>query len=1057
MQRLSTHGLIGGLTLLVAGSAAANTILFEDDFSRGWENAMTHTNLPAWSEPGTTFVPPTNLTPWEVDIVVDGNTVDVVVNGSVIASATDPDLTPGHVGVFSWANRGPLGSIFGPLTVTEGAATAYTENWLTDWRSVPISNSDGATSDLGISIGKRFFEPRIVDDTNFFTVATTTAPNTDFRGPGVVYAVPGAESWADYTVQTRILNTDDDGIGLLLYVTPTDDFYRLMFTSEVTVSGSWAPTDRAPQGLSVQKYKDGAWTQLYREDAESGGTPLFVYTPGVPFDVTATISTDDGTGDVSIDLEVVDDPDGAANLITYPTITDSSDPIAAGAPGLAQWGSSGCQWLSYGGVSTPFATAADTSVLVDDIFSATTFGDWTQYDNGSATPRWQLSLAGAAAYENSNAIPTQGAIFEPFVIVDESYTTASSYVYSVDLASDDNDGIGLVFGFEDLNNYWRVGFRAQGGTGFGFPQGTGIWKTVDGVTTPVVTVRPPRGNVHGIWLTKLPNRAIENVFNRGLSDGSGKDGVEFQGPRIAAGDVNWTDYTYEATIKARDNDGLGLLFRYQDELNHYRLTFASEEDLNPAGPAQGVTVQKVKNGTYSELFRDTTQTVDGGFTYDPLGTQAGESIGFAIFRVRVITSGGDFTVEVDGYEEVSQQWFENIYTASFSDGDPIANGKIGVHTWFHSDNEFSALSVTPAGDSGPAWEWGFGEPDPKGWEDVTAPTLGDPLNFVSITHSESPDPNLTAAGVTFSPDFGIGSFMGAGDTVWSGLGLRLGVDGAVVRDNRWASGTVFAVPDNPETPDYDPDLTRGTIDWEGPRIVAGADTWTDYTYSVDLQNLDDDGIGILFRYQDEDNFYRVSFQHQAGNTFGAAPRGVAVQKKMGGTWSEVFFSDDFVYTPRERWNVAITAIGGDFELTVTQLYGDVDGDGQTTYTWNFSDSEPITTGQIGLTCWGSNAGIGEADDNVLGTGLGWTEIWDGGAQFFDVLVTEPGSDDLVGDTNCDGAVDFFDIDPFVTALVSGQGTWEAEFDCDFVTVNDINGDGNVDFFDIDPFVGLLVE
>jgi hypothetical protein len=63
---------------------------------------------------------------------------------------------------------------------------------------------------------------------------------------------------------------------------------------------------------------------------------------------------------------------------------------------------------------------------------------------------------------------------------------------------------------------------------------------------------------------------------------------------------------------------------------------------------------------------------------------------------------------------------------------------------------------------------------------------------------------------------------------------------------------------------------------------------------------------------------------------------------------------------------------------------------------------------------------------------------------------------ICADTNCDGVIDFFDIDPFVTALVAGQAEWEATHDCDFFVANDINADGIVDFFDIDPFVTAIV-
>jgi hypothetical protein len=115
----------------------------------------------------------------------------------------------------------------------------------------------------------------------------------------------------------------------------------------------------------------------------------------------------------------------------------------------------------------------------------------------------------------------------------------------------------------------------------------------------------------------------------------------------------------------------------------------------------------------------------------------------------------------------------------------------------------------------------------------------------------------------------------------------------------------------------------------------------------------------------------------------------------------------------------------------------------------------LLTGEIGLTCWGSNAGINE-ENGYLGTGLDWTQVWDGGAQFFDVLVTTPVQATLAGDANCDGEVNFFDIDPFVLALVEGQAAWEAQYDCDYLGAIDINDSGEVDFFDIDPFVTLLV-
>ena len=60
----------------------------------------------------------------------------------------------------------------------------------------------------------------------------------------------------------------------------------------------------------------------------------------------------------------------------------------------------------------------------------------------------------------------------------------------------------------------------------------------------------------------------------------------------------------------------------------------------------------------------------------------------------------------------------------------------------------------------------------------------------------------------------------------------------------------------------------------------------------------------------------------------------------------------------------------------------------------------------------------------------------------------------LGDLNCDGTLDAFDIDPFVLALTDPVGYAAAWPDCN-INNADINGDAVIDAFDIDPFVALL--
>ena len=59
-----------------------------------------------------------------------------------------------------------------------------------------------------------------------------------------------------------------------------------------------------------------------------------------------------------------------------------------------------------------------------------------------------------------------------------------------------------------------------------------------------------------------------------------------------------------------------------------------------------------------------------------------------------------------------------------------------------------------------------------------------------------------------------------------------------------------------------------------------------------------------------------------------------------------------------------------------------------------------------------------------------------------------------GDLNCDGHVNFGDINPFVQLLSDPQG-WQQQYpNCPLLN-GDCNGDGLVDFGDINPFVALL--
>ena len=100
------------------------------------------------------------------------------------------------------------------------------------------------------------------------------------------------------------------------------------------------------------------------------------------------------------------------------------------------------------------------------------------------------------------------------------------------------------------------------------------------------------------------------------------------------------------------------------------------------------------------------------------------------------------------------------------------------------------------------------------------------------------------------------------------------------------------------------------------------------------------------------------------------------------------------------------------------------------------------------------------DENTTDTsGQELFDLWDtNGKCPPEVMVTttlalEPAGYTL-GDLNCDGSVDFFDIGAFVLAVTDAAGYEAAYPDCD-IMLADCNGDGAVSFFDIDAFVALI--
>jgi hypothetical protein len=296
-------------------------------------------------------------------VAVNGSDFEVSFNGTPIVSGTDPDLVAGRkVGVQSWAqvsdtdeNPDPpfWGTEVESIAVTQAGSTLYSQSFAArpvPWRQLVMRNraATPATSEALGNFGQHFSRPWIYQQSNGFLNATQT--NTDFIGPAVAID-PDSEGFFDYEMRVRIGAADNDGVGVLVRVQDNTTFYRINFTNEAMGAG----TIRAPRGLSVQKVRDGEWTELFRDDQEN---PLFVYTPA------AEGTTPDTEGFPMFDLSVkaVGDTlaiqviDHLGNVIDYPLITDPDLPMRRGTVGLATWGTDDVYYTNYGGVPGPLVT-----------------------------------------------------------------------------------------------------------------------------------------------------------------------------------------------------------------------------------------------------------------------------------------------------------------------------------------------------------------------------------------------------------------------------------------------------------------------------------------------------------------------------------------------------------------------------------------------------------------------------------------------------------------------------------------------------------------------------
>jgi hypothetical protein len=72
--------------------------------------------------------------------------------------------------------------------------------------------------------------------------------------------------------------------------------------------------------------------------------------------------------------------------------------------------------------------------------------------------------------------------------------------------------------------------------------------------------------------------------------------------------------------------------------------------------------------------------------------------------------------------------------------------------------------------------------------------------------------------------------------------------------------------------------------WYGTLLVAGETNWQNYRLSVTAKPQDDDGFGVVFRFQDAEHFYRLLF---LDDTLSGGPL-TRLDKREGADYTEIW-------------------------------------------------------------------------------------------------------------------------------------------------------------------------
>ncbi|WP_018388915.1 cadherin-like domain-containing protein [Ancylobacter sp. FA202] len=433
---------------------------------------------------------------------------------------------------------------------------------------------------------------------------------------------------------------------------------------------------------------------------------------------------------------------------------------------------------------------------------------------------------------------------------------------------------------------------------------------------------------------------------------------------------SWSNYEFEATLKTTDNDGIGVVFYYQDEQNHYKVVLNAETNTR--------SLVKVSGGTETVLA---TEHAGTPWSRD--------------FHLKVAVVDGEINVFLDGH---------NVFGAVV-DAAPLAGGTVGLYSNNQRSSQFDNVAVNKVGLTAHAGDdirvldldadghvtvaldaegsYGLADIVSYVWTDAQGhvvaqgksaqATLGTGEQALKLTVTDSAGKTATdtvrvdavASGrVLLAEDFASNASLGKWTIVDEGESGGIGPNGTA---SQWElqDGKFVQLTDIKSrqltwngASNSDPWKTGWSPLGDGVNVLRkgtyalyndpAAKEWTDYAVEATIETPDNGALGLLFYYEDANNYYKLELDangdYDRNPSNGAGSLFQLIQVKDG---VEKYLNQfPAKYTPGEAFDLRVEVKDGQIQATV---------DGQALFAYAIEDHAQ-SKGTVGLFSWDS-AGV----------------------------------------------------------------------------------------------------